>query len=246
MDGKVALVTGGGSGMGRATVLAFARAGAQVVVADVDTEAGRHAAAEAGGCFVETDVSRPEEAEAMVATAVERFGRLDFAVNNAALTPDRAGIVDTDLGEWHRLLAVNLTGVLLCLKYELAWLRRQGEGGAIVNVGSVRSLRAKAGSPAYTATKHGVLGLTRTAALEHASEGIRVNAVCPGAIDTPMAREARAARGESEAAMAARLSPLGRLGTAEEIAETNVWLCSPTCELITGQAIVADGGYLAQ
>ncbi|MDR7303949.1 SDR family NAD(P)-dependent oxidoreductase [Haloactinomyces albus] len=249
--GKVVIVTGGGAGMGRATTLAFATAGAKVVVADISSEAGAAVADEItidGGeaSFVHTDVSRAEDVETLVTQTVDRYGRLDCAVNNAAITPDRHRIVDADPEQFRHILDINLTSMLLSLKYEIAQLLRQGTPGSIVNVGSVRSFRAGSGAPAYTSAKHGVIGLTRTAALEYAEFGVRVNAVCPGAIDTPMVREARQAREESESDMAGRLSLLGRLGTPEEVAQANLWLCSPASSLITGQAITADGGYLTR
>lgn len=240
----VALVTGGGSGMGRATAHAFADAGARVVVADLDAERGKAVAGEVGGHFVHTDVTSPDAVENMVAETVAHYDRLDYAVNNAACPPDRTRIVDLDVESFRRVLDVNLTSVLLCLKYEIAQMLAQGGPAAVVNIGSIRSMRAQVGSPAYTAAKHAIIGLTRTAALEYAEAGIRVNAVCPGAIDTPMVRKARTERGESEADMAARLSLLGRLGTPEEVAQASLWLCSPASSLVTGQALVADGGYL--
>lgn len=244
------IVTGGGAGIGRATALALAAEGAKVVVADISPEAGIGVADEIiadGGeaSFVRTDVSAAEDVETLVARTVDRYGRLDGAVNNAAITPDRRRIVDADPEEFRRLIEINLTSVLLSLKYEIAQMLRQGTSGSVVNIGSIRALRAQAGSPAYTSAKHGVIGLTRTAALEYAPFGIRVNAVCPGAIDTPMVREARRAREESEADMAQRMSLLGRLGTPEEVARANLWLCSSASSLITGQVITADGGYLA-
>lgn len=243
------LITGGGSGIGRATALAFASTGYPVVLADLDEEAGRATADEImlrGGHahFARTDVSRPDEVEVVVAAAVEHYGFLGCAVNNAACPPDRERIVDADVARFRHVLEINLTSVLLCLKYEIAQMLEQGSTGSIVNIGSIRSFRAQPGSPAYTAAKHAIIGLTRSAALECAGANVRVNAVCPGAIDTPMVREARAARGESEPDMAARLSLLGGLGTPEEVAQASLWLCSPGASLITGQALVADGGYL--
>ncbi len=165
-------------------------------------------------------------------------------MNNAARAPDRRRIVEADPDEFRDLVEANLTSVLLSLQHEIAQMLRLGTSGAIVNIGSVRSLRAQAGSPGYTATKHAVLGLTRTAALECAESGIRVNAVCPGATDTPMMRAAMQQRGEGETEAARRLSLLGRLGTPEEVAQAVVWLCSPASALLTGEAITADGGYL--
>lgn len=248
---EVALVTGGASGMGRATALAFAGAGTKVVIADLDADAGPTVADEIsaqGGeaYFVRTDVTRPDEVKDMVARTVERYGRLDCAVNNAACPPDRERIVDAEVELFRRVLEVNLVSMLLCLKFEVAQMLEQGGRSSVVNIGSTRSFRGKAGSPAYTAAKHAVIGLTRTAALEYGEAGIRVNAVCPGAIETPMTRRSRDARGESETEMAARLGLLGRLGSPEEVAQATLWLCSPASSLVTGQALVADGGYLTR
>lgn len=237
--------------MGRATAHALASSEARVVIADLDTAGGKQVADEIleRGCdahFVPADVTRAEDVENMVSSTVERYGRLDCAVNNAACPPDRERIVDVDPQRSQQVLDVNLTGVLLCLKYEISQMLRQGEPASVVNVGSIRSMRAQAGSPAYTAAKHAIIGLTRTAALEYASDAIRVNAVCPGAVDTPMVRAAREARGEPEKDMGARLSLLGRLGTPEEVAQATLWLCSSASSLVTGQTIVADGGYLTR
>ncbi|MDI2027749.1 SDR family oxidoreductase [Saccharopolyspora sp. TS4A08] len=240
------LVTGAASGMGRATARVFAAAGFRVVLADINADAGREAADEItsrGGeaHFVRADVTKPDEVANMVAATADRFGRLDCAVNNAACPPDSDRIVDADVEVFRQVVEVNLTSVLACLKHELAQMVDQGGPGAIVNIGSIRSFRARAGSPAYTAAKHAIIGLTRTAALECAGTGVRVNAVCPGAIDTPMLRGSRSARGDTEAATTARQ---GELGTPEEVAHASLWLCSSASSLVTGQALVADGGYL--
>lgn len=247
--GPVALVTGAASGMGRATARALASAGYRVVLADINADAGREAADEITSRgfeahFVRADVTKPGEVENMVAAAADRYGRFDCAVNNAACPPDGERIVDADVEAFREVVEINLTSVLVCLKHELAQMLGQGGPGSIVNIGSIRSFRARTGSPAYTAAKHAIIGLTRAAALECSGTGVRVNAVCPGAIDTPMLREARSARGESEAAMAARLGTLGRLGTPDEVAQASLWLCSSASSLVTGQALVADGGYL--
>ncbi len=249
MDGKVALVTGGAAGIGRASALAFARAGARVVVADIDLSAGEETARlirEAGGeaTFVAADVSRAAAVEALVAAAVARYGRLDCAHNNAGVT---AGGFTHRLTEaaWDRVMAVNLKGVWLCMKYELAQLLRQRAGGAIVNTSSASGLVGFAGAAAYAASKHGVLGLTRTAALEYAPRGIRVNAVCPSLIRTAMLEQTLATSVEGEARLVA-LEPMGRLGTPEEVAGPVVWLCSDAASFVTGHALAVDGGALAQ
>lgn len=248
-SGPTALVTGAASGMGRATARALASAGFRVVCADINPDAGGEAAAEItsrgfDAHFVRADVTNPDEVENLVAAAADRYGRLDCAVNNAACPPDHERIVDADVEVFREVVEINLTSVLVCLKNELAQMLGQGGPGSIVNIGSIRSFRARAGSPAYTAAKHAIIGLTRAAALECAGTEVRVNAVCPGAIDTPMLRESRSVRGETEATTAARLGTLGRLGTPEEVAQASLWLCSSASSLVTGQALVADGGYL--
>lgn len=250
-SGPAALVTGAASGMGRATARVFASAGFRVVLADINADAGRQAVDEITSLgldahFVQADVTKPDEVENMVAAVADRYGRFDCAVNNAACRPDGERIVDADVEVFREIMEINLTSVLVCLKHELAQLLGQGGPGSIVNIGSIRSFRARAGSPAYTAAKHAIIGLTRTAALECAGTGVRVNAVCPGAIDTPMLRESRSTRGETEDPIAARPGTLGRLGTPEEVARASMWLCSSASSLITGQALVADGGYLTR
>nr|WP_211233159.1 SDR family NAD(P)-dependent oxidoreductase [Solirubrobacter soli] len=193
LDGKVAIVTGAAMGMGEATARVFAKAGARVLVSDINEELGEATAerirADGGDAsFFRTDVSSAADAEAMVRTAVERYGRLDCAVNNAAVTPDTHAIAELDEQEWDRVLGVDLKGVALCLKYEIRQLLAQGEGGSLVNIGSVSSHRPQPNNAAYVAAKHGVIGLSKVASLENAPLGIRVNTVCPGAIDTPMVR----------------------------------------------------------
>jgi len=251
VEGKVALVTGGSSGIGRATALVFAREGAKLVVADMDEDGGRqtvHSITEQGGeaVFVRADVTVATEAEAMISRAVAAYGRLDCAYNNAGVTQrDYPPTDEYPMDDWHRVLAVNLTGVWLCLKYELAQMRKQGSG-AIVNTASIAGLVGIAGRSAYVASKHGVIGITKTAALEYASQGIRVNAVCPGYVRTPMVDYVIRHQGpELEAQIVAR-EPVGRLGRPEEIAETVVWLCSDAASFITGHAMAADGGFMAQ
>lgn len=207
LNGKVAIVTGAAMGMGEATARVFAAAGAQVLVSDVNQEAGQATVEQIereGGTasFCRTDVSKAADAEAMVATAVERYGRLDCAVNNAAVTPDTHPIAELDEDEWNLIPAVDLKGVALCLKYEVAQMLSQGDGGAIVNIGSVSAHRPQPANAAYVGAKHGVLGLTKVASLENAPQGIRVNTVCPGAIDTPMIRGALQTVGLTEAEFA--------------------------------------------
>lgn len=256
MKGKVALVTGAASGIGRATALAFARAGAKVLVADVQPKQGEAAAREiaddartAGGdaLFVRADVSKADEIQAMVARAVEAFGGLDYAFNNAGIEGALAPTSDYPTDAWNQVIAVNLTGVFLCMKHEIPAMRARG-GGAIVNNASILGLVGFAKAPAYTAAKHGVLGLTKATALELATEKIRVNAVCPGFIETPMVMQ-RGVRAGSDAAayeQIAALHPMHRLGKSEEIASAVLFLCSDGASFITGEHLLVDGGYVAR
>lgn len=248
LDGQVALVTGGGSGIGRATVLRLAAAGARVVVADRDGGAAAEAARSvvaAGGTAIAhlVDVTDPPAVVAMVDAVVAAFGRLDVAVNNAGTTGRFAPTADCAIADWQGVLAVNLTGVFLCLRAEIPRMLAGG-GGAIVNTSSGAGLMGFAGLPAYVASKHGVVGLTRAAALEYARQGIRVNAVCPGTVRTPMLE---AFTQGSEAALEAmgRAMPIGRLATPGEVAEAIVWLCSPASGYVTGHALAVDGGAAA-
>jgi NAD(P)-dependent dehydrogenase (short-subunit alcohol dehydrogenase family) len=249
LEGKAALVTGGGSGLGRASAIALARAGATVTVADVNEDGGKETAAlvyeEAGGDaeFVRADVTRPDDVAAMVDQAVARWGHLDCALNNAGMTGASAPTADYELDDWNRALALNLTGVFLCLKYELpAMLER---GGSIVNMASGAGLVGFPGLPAYVASKHGVVGLTKAAALEYASQGVRINAICPGSTRTPML-EGFMGGDEQVERMMTRAVPLGRLGRPEEIAEAVVWLCSEAASFVVGHALAVDGGSVVQ
>jgi glucose 1-dehydrogenase len=251
LTGRVALVTGGGAGMGEATAHAFAKAGAAVLVADRD-ESSAQAVAEVivadGGTAsaVLADVSREADVAAMVAAAAERYGHLDCAVNNAAVTPDTRPLVEMEEADLDRVIGVNLKGVALCLKHELRQMRSQGTGGAIVNIGSTSSLRPQPNGPAYVAAKHGVIGLTKAAAIESAADGVRVNTVCPGATDTPMIRASMERRGMTEADFAPILSLFGRFAHPGEIANASLWLCSDHASYVTGATLSVDAGYAAR
>ena len=251
LEGKSALVTGGASGIGRATALAFARDGARVAVADILEEAAQSTVAEIeamGGqaLAIACDVTDDDAVKAMIAATVDAFGGLDCAFNNAGIAPYQVNaggqkIADVAPEAWRRLIDVNLTGVWLCLRHEVAQMRAQGSGGVIINTASILGLIGSATSSAYVAAKHGVVGLTKTAAADHAEDNIRVNAVCPGYIETPMTEETMRRRGER---IMARV-PMARMGKAGEIAEAVVWLCSPKASFVTGVSWAVDGGYTA-
>ena len=241
---KVALVTGASSGMGLATAMAFAEAGASVTLADVKEEAVREAAQKlvnAGhrALAIHCDVSNEAQVEAMVERTVAEFGRLDAAFNNAGVMAKNAPTADTRMEEFDRVTGVNLRGVWSCMKHELRQMERQGSG-AIVNCSSIGGLRGDRGISPYSGSKHGVIGLTRAAALEYTAKGIRVNAVCPGTIDTPFARTAF--KDEEEFAALSKSLPIGRTGKPEEIASVVLWLCSPGASYVVGHALVVDGG----
>lgn len=249
LDGKVALVTGGGSGIGRATALAFARVGARVVIADVDRAAGQEALAEisaAGGrgLFVEADVARAEQVRRLMDRTLAEFGQLDCAFNNAGIQGDLCPTVECSEENWDRITGINLKGVWLCMKYELEHMLSRGTG-AIVNCASNFGLVGSVGMPAYSAAKHGVLGLTKTAALENARAGVRINAVCPGPVHTPLVDRIVATQPEVLQAIEAR-EPIGRMGRPQEIAGSVVWLCSDEASFVTGAILSVDGGYVAQ
>ena len=249
LDRQVALVTGAASGIGRAASLAFARQGARVVVSDVDVPGGEETVARIRGgggeaVFVRADVSVVSEVESLVRRTVDTYGRLDCAHNNAAIEGQPALLHEYREDVWDRVMSVNLKGLWLCMKFEIVRMLELG-GGAIVNTASTAGLVGSRGRlGAYSVSKHGVICLTRTAAREYASQGIRVNAVCPGAIETPMAERLLGDDLEARASLAAA-HPLGRFGTPEEVAEAAVWLCSNAASFVTGHALPIDGGYLA-
>ncbi|MFC9056719.1 glucose 1-dehydrogenase [Streptomyces sp. NPDC057074] len=246
--GQVALVTGAASGMGLATARAFACAGAAVVLADLDLHAVENAAKELTddghqALGVGCDVADEEQARAMVERAVQTFGRLDMAFNNAGIQAPPADAADERAEDFDRVNAVNLRGIWTCQKHELRQMRAQGSG-AIVNCSSLGGLVGLPERAAYHASKHGVIGLTRSAAVEYAARGIRINAVCPGTIDTPMV--AGMLQGQADAmAEIMKQQPIGRLGTAEEIANAVLWLCSPAASFVIGVALPVDGGFTA-
>jgi NAD(P)-dependent dehydrogenase (short-subunit alcohol dehydrogenase family) len=254
LEGKVTLITGGASGIGRATALACAREGATLIIADTQTEGGQHTVhliTEHGGeaIFVQTDVTQATDVEALISQAVARYGRLDCAHNNAGISglgvagEQPALLAEYPEERWHQVMAVNLTGVWLCMRAEITQMLKQGRG-AIVNTASAAGLVGLSYGGAYVASKHGVVGLTKTAALEYARQGIRVNCVCPGWIRTPMI--APWTTDPELTTMLVASEPVGRIGTPDEVAEAVVWLCSDAASFVTGHTMAVDGGYVAQ
>ncbi len=246
-SGKVALVTGGSSGMGQAAALAFAREGASVVVADTDVQGGEETVrriqdAGSNAIFVLTDVSQATSVEALVATTVVTYGRLDYAFNNAGINEEHGPLTEGTEAEWDRILSINLKGVWLCMKYEIPAMLASG-GGAIVNTASVVGLTGGRGFPAYVASKHGIIGLTKAAALDYGKDGIRVNTVCPGTIYTPM-YERRVGTDPQTTDRIISEIPLGRLGQPEDVAGAVIWLCSAAASFVTGHSLVVDGGEI--
>lgn len=248
LQGKVALITGGTTGIGRDTAVLFAKAGAKVVISGRREVEGNETIAlirSAGGegLFVQGDVAKAADVEAMVLKTVDKFGRLDVAFNNAGIEGLWVPIVEQLEEDWDRVIDINLKGTWLCLKYEIRQMLKQGGGGTIVNMSSVAGLMGSGGAAIYCASKHGVLGLTRTAALETAKSGIRVNAVCPAVIETAMAERAFSDPQVNKFVMG--LHALGRFGRPGEVSEAVLWMCSDLSSFMTGQYIVVDGGMLA-
>jgi NAD(P)-dependent dehydrogenase (short-subunit alcohol dehydrogenase family) len=250
VDGKVVLITGAASGIGRASSLAFAMEGADVLVVDINLvgaeatvadicERGGHAHA------YRADVTREDDVVAMVRAATDRFGRLDCAHNNAGITRAPTPLHELPLREWDRMISIDLTSVFLCLKHEIAYLRSRGEGGAIVNTASGAGIIGFPGLGDYVAAKHGVVGVTKTAALECISAGIRVNAICPGVTDTPMLRGFIGDDPDLEAAMRATL-PTGTFGQPVQLAEAAVWLCSDRASWVSGESMLVDGASVCR
>jgi NAD(P)-dependent dehydrogenase (short-subunit alcohol dehydrogenase family) len=247
-EGKVALVTGAASGIGESTAVLYAKYGAKVVVSDINDTAGPKtvdAITEAQGeaIFVHADVSKPEDCMKLVEQALTRYGRLDFACNNAGIGGEQNPVGQLSVEGWNQTLAINLSGVFYCMRYEIDTMLKN-QGGSIVNMASILGQVGFAGAAAYVSAKHGVVGLTRTAALEYSKAGIRVNAVGPAFIETPMIAGATADPGTAQALTTAH--PIGRLGQPEEVAELVIWLSSDKASFVTGSYYAVDGGYLAQ
>lgn len=247
--GKVVIVTGGGSGIGRATAVKFAEHGASVLVTDVDEGGGKEtvdAIVDSGrsASFLRCDVSSAIDAEAMALSCVDKYGRIDFAFNNAGVVPDKmANVAELETDQWLQLVNINLNGVFYCMKYQLQQMLRQG-GGVVINTSSRNGFTGVPGGAAYSASKHGVLGLTKSAALEYANQGIRVNALCPGATKTAMTDSVIERNPEFEDAYI-NMEPMHRMGQPEEMAEAVLWLCSDAASFVTGHAMAVDGGLCA-
>ncbi len=245
---KVAIVTGASSGIGRMSALFYAREGAKVVVSDINKEGGQETVQliqETGGdaFFVKTDAAIPTDCETLVKKTVEKYGRLDYACNNAGIGGEQNLTAEYSIEGWQKVIAVNLTGVFYCMKYEIPEMLKAG-GGSIVNMASILGQVGFAGTPAYVAAKHGVVGLTQNAAIEYAAKGIRVNCIGPGFISTPLIA---AIEGNAEANNGLiALHPIGRLGKPEEVAELVIWLSSDKASFVTGGFYSIDGGYLAR
>lgn len=248
LEGRTAIVTGGGSGIGRAIALAYARQRARVVVSDIAVDAGEEtveligqATPDAEAVFTRADSARPEDQEALVDAAVERFGGLHIACNNAGIGGELNPVADMSVEGWQKVIEINLSGVFYAMRAQIPRMLESG-GGSIVNMASILGQVGTPNSSAYVAAKHGVVGLTRTAALEYAADGLRINSVGPGYIDTPLLESLPA---EARSALV-DLHPIGRLGSAEEVADLVVWLSSDEASFVTGSYYPVDGGYLAR
>ncbi len=249
LNGKIALVTGGAKGIGKTTAIEFARRGADVVVSDVAESEGRLVVSEieatgARGAFFSCDVSDPEAVKRLIDFTVSQFKRLDFAFNNAGIEGEQAPTADCSFENWKRVIDINLNGVFYCMKYELAAMLRNG-GGVIVNCSSTAGKVGFEGIPAYSASKHGLIGLSKSAALDYAAQNIRVNCICPGVVYTSMIDRFSGGTSEGFEAMK-NMQPVGRMGRTEEIASAVAWMCSEEAAFMTGQELVMDGGYTAR
>jgi NAD(P)-dependent dehydrogenase (short-subunit alcohol dehydrogenase family) len=247
-DGKVAIVTGGGSGIGQAACHLYAREGAKVVVSDIDEKGGNETCQsiqEMNGeaAFIRADVSKPADCQALVDKTLEKYGRLDIAFNNAGIGGEANLTGEYSIEGWRKVIEINLSGVFYCMRYEIPAMLKTG-GGAIVNMASILGQVGISQSPAYVAAKHGVVGLTRTAAVEYAQEGLRINSVGPAFISTPLISALE--QNEKARAHLISLHPIGRLGRSEEVAELVIWLSSDKASYITGAYYAVDGGYLAR
>ncbi len=245
-ENKVAIVTGGSFGIGKATAIAFARRGARVVIADwIQDDAVLTEIKELGGTaiFLRCDVSKSADVSTMISQAVKNFGRIDFAVNNAGIEGQTASSHECTEENWDKTININLKGVWLCIKHEIPVMLKQGKG-AIVNIASIAGLRGFPGLPAYVVSKHGIVGLTKTAALEYAKQGIRINAVCPGVIKTAMVDRITGEDKNVEKKYK-DMEPVGRMGQPQEVAEAIIWLCSDAASFVTGDTMAVDGGWIA-
>ncbi len=243
--GKVALITGGSTGIGQAAALAFAQEGANIIIADTNIQDGEETAHRinntgARAQFIPTDVSQATAVEALLNTTIATYGRLDYAFNNAGINVEHGPITDSTEAQWDRIISINLKGIWLCMKYEIPHMLKLGSG-AIVNTSSVVGLTAGRNIPAYVASKHGIIGLTKATALDYAKHNIRVNAICPGTISTPMYERRVGTNPDTTARIISEI-PLQRLGQPQDIAQAVIWLCSSAASYITGHTLVIDGG----
>lgn len=247
MDGKVAIVTGAAGGMGEAITRTLIAAGARVVACDRAVEPLRELCGSLGDAAADVagDITDPEVVARSVATAIDRFGRLDAAVNGAAIENEMVPLHQTTDADFDRMMEINVSALFRCMRAQINAMLDAGNGGSIVNIASTNSFKPQHNQPTYTASKHAVMGLTRSAAIDYAALGIRVNAICPGVIDTPMLRAAMERRGRDPQEVAKRLSKFGRFGTPQEIADAALWLCSGASSFTTGHALAVDGGMLA-
>lgn len=250
MKDSVALVTGAADGIGKSTAIEFSRRGTRTVICDVQEEklheVARAIEDEGGSVMcVRADISKPKEVEEMIRRTLDAYGQLDIACNNAGISGDLAETVDYTLEGWDKVMNVNLRGQFLCMKYELPGMLERGKG-SIINISSILGKVGFAQAPAYTAAKHGLIGLTKTAALEYSGRGVRINAICPAFIVTPMLEKAGITTDEEASQQAISLHPIGRMGQPEEVAKAIVWLASDEASFVTGHSLLVDGGYTAR